>query len=139
MTFFWGAAAIPAAAGGVSIDDRTVSDTEVTPDIARAYYRLNSNGSVYGGQSPTTFLEVWRDAGASADYQVRATYISGTRVPSGTFNTWLSLSTTRDWQLFTDGDGGAVWNATVLFEIRSATTFVVLDSASVFFFVDEEG
>lgn len=95
---------------------------------------LSSAGTwstVGGGGSGT-----WRDSGASSDYQARASNLAGnTSNATGTYNTWLALSTTRTWGL-TPGGIGTNRRITFTLEIRMAaspntvlaTTYVDLEN-----------
>ena len=63
-----------------------------------------------------------------SDYEIRAT-LSGGDTPSGTFDTWQSLGTTRSWELAT-GIPEEFVVASVLIEIRWTGNNVVQDSAT---------
>jgi len=62
------------------------------------------------------------------DYEIRATLVSGD-TPSGTFDTWQTLDTTRSWELAT-GTPEEFVIASVLIEIRWTGNNVVQDSAT---------
>ncbi len=64
---------------------------------ALGYYRLTSTGLAQesiAGVSYTT-IETYC-TGNPADFEVRATLLSGD-ITNGTFGSWLSLATTREW------------------------------------------
>jgi hypothetical protein len=89
---------------------------------------LNSSGAYSttgsGGGSGT-----WMNGGTGADYEARATLVSGT-LTSGTTGTWLALSTSRTWQRNSPVSG--VLTAQITLEIRlAASPFTVLTSSSV--------
>lgn len=65
------------------------------------------------------------------DYEIRATLQSGD-TPSGTFDTWETLDTTRSWELTTSTPEEHL-TATVLIEIRWSGNDVVQDSATYTF------
>jgi hypothetical protein len=111
-----------------SLTTRTVSSTAVDPSSANCYYKIGSDGDVYGGSTTTNFLEVWRDTGSNPDFEVRATYVSGV-VPTGTFNSWLDPATAPEWVL---GRSGVGTNQTVMdVEIRNSSTLAVLTTARI--------
>ncbi len=62
------------------------------------------------------------------DYEIRATLSSGD-TPSGTFDTWETLDTTRAWEL-TTSTPEELLVASVLIEIRWTGNDVVQDSAT---------
>lgn len=84
---------------------------------AAAGYILYNNGTaetynVSGGTTFTTTLTgQWLAGGSVSDFSVRATITSqfgGTTSINGTFNTWISLSTTREWSVFVSAVGNDV-------------------------------
>lgn len=106
-------------------------------------YRLNSDGTALtiqngdGFYSENPLTGQWFVGGLVSDFSVRATNISqsGTGQVFGTFNTWQSLSTTREWSILVNAAGnddyqqGAV---EILIEIAyTVDTTTVIDSAFV--------
>lgn len=65
------------------------------------------------------------------DYEIRATLQSGD-TPTGTFDTWEALDTTRSWEL-TSSTPEEVLASTILIEIRWNGNDVVQDSATYTF------
>lgn len=129
---FWGASAVAGAAGPhASIDNRTTSAFNISPSSASAYYRLHADGQVYAGAGPSV-VETWRDVGSNPDFEVRATHVSGS-TPTGTYGSWLALTSTRDWILGRSTVGTS--SGVVDFEIRNASTLAVLDTARITFSV----
>lgn len=61
------------------------------------------------------------------DYEIRATLSSGD-TPTGTFDTWEALSTTREWALVAGTDENLT--SSILIEIRWTGNNVVQDSAT---------
>lgn len=114
--------------GAVSITDRTFGATGAGDQTAT--YRLNSSGIVERGINASyTTLETWLLGGSAADYETRATLVSGV-ITSGTLSTWLSLSTTEKWSVFATAGGSQ--SAVLTIEIRlAASPFTVLDSATI--------
>lgn len=94
---------------------------------ATATYTLGYDGVAYrtdtGGVS-TALSGQWRLSGGSAQYEARATLVSGT-TPSGILGTWQSLVASRSWSLATNS------NCILLVQIRSASTEDVLASANI--------
>lgn len=85
-------------------------------------------------RSISTYNWLRTASNSPSDYQIRATYISGNATPSGTYDTWLSLGTSREWTLTRNNVGTSV--ATVQFQIRLTATQVVFSTASVNFSVE---
>lgn len=114
---------------GVSVSDHYVFSDDVLPGIGKAGFRLNANGNAEQRlQNAYSVLETWLDTGVNSDYQVRATLTGGV-TPNGTLDTWLSLSTSREWNI-TEG-GSTPSTSYILIEIRSAATGVVIDTANI--------
>lgn len=91
---------------------------------------FNLSGAVNATDTNATlnFQYNWLSSGAASGYDIRATATSGT-FSSGTTGTWLNLATTRAW---TRGAiAGTFQSVTALFEIRNASTLIVLASASI--------
>lgn len=126
---FWGASAL-----SVSIADHTVFDLVFEPANASATYELLNTGVARKteGAVTTNFPGEWLLAGTAANYEARATVLSGS-FTSGTFGSYLNLGTTRTWgnaiALGPGGTGDAV--GTMLVEIRPAGGGAVLDSATI--------
>lgn len=98
------------------------------PGTATATYSLTSGGLE---QASGVANSTWLTVGAASDYDVMLTNNSGT-VPGGSaLSTWLNLGTTRSWNITRGVVGINTSNNTV--QIRSATSLVVLASATVTF------
>jgi hypothetical protein len=110
----------------VSIDDRSVSETTVSPNPAEALYELTSGGDVY--VDPGGTVETWVSPAPTSpgSYEVKATVTAGA-LSSGTTGSWLALSSNRSWSVGPVTLGNA--NATLTIEIRKDG--VVLDSATI--------
>ena len=107
-----------AVAASVNIATTGESGTDTNYDNAssNAGYVLYNNGSAetYNTSGTTTFTTPltgqWLVAGSASDFSVRATITSqsgsgGAVSVVGTFNTWLSLSTTREWTVYANAAG----------------------------------
>lgn len=97
-----------------------------------AGYRLNLSGDVEQlVQATYTDIGDWitPKSAAGANYEARATLVSGS-IASGTLNTWLALSASRQW--FCQQASIGTQSATLTIEIRNASTLSVLASASIF-------
>lgn len=83
----------------VALSDRTVYDVG---DGATAKYKVDADGNVYTQRlvlDAATYQEVvgeWMLSGAAADYEVRATVLSGT-VSGFATGSWLGCGTDREW------------------------------------------
>lgn len=113
----------------VTISNLTVTNTDVTPALVEATYQLNSNGKIYDDG-----IEVgsWVTPNSAAgDYQVKAEIVSGS--PTGTFSSWINLSTSRSWLVSRDGslDGVGTTSAIISIEIRDTATSTVRDTATI--------
>jgi hypothetical protein len=116
-----------AGASPVTITDQVVADTVGDPADATATYQLTSTRLVKDHDGST--LEQWLDSAyAAADFEVRATVLSGT-TPSGNVGTWNTLSTTRSWTLTRTIIG--VRTCDLLIEIGYAGVNSPLDSATI--------
>ena len=91
---------------------------------------LNSNGTLNATTVNTTldFQYNWLGGGGASAYDVRVTILSGTYT-AGTTGTWLNLATTRSWTR--NATAGNASYVSGLFEIRNASTLVVLASATI--------
>lgn len=101
---------------------------------ANAAYRLATDGLVYNGTGATfinyTTTETWNTVPATvADYEVRATSISGDVPSGGTFGAWLTLGSTWTWTMVASPGNYRIGD--ILIEIRDAATLVVLTDATV--------
>lgn len=128
--------------GIVNITNQTVTAADVqlfgTSASATAGYRLESDGDVYAKAIPDGdyLIEGWvSPAGAAgSEYEARATIVSNTDVMNGTFNTWLSLGSNREWSIQADvsGSGLDLTNtAQITIDIRDANSTIILDSATI--------
>ena len=125
---------VPSQAPPVNITDRTLT-RQGNGSVA---YRLNSDGVLYTQTDTSAYNAVsgeWKvDASASSLYEARMGTLSGSGgTPSGTFDTWLGLGTTREWSLFGEDD---FFLREGFLEIRLASTQVVIDSATIQFLID---
>lgn len=117
------------ASNAVSITDKNVNGMGFgTQTVA---YRLSNTGLVQKVHNsvPTT-LETWLVSGAASSYEVRVTDNTG-NLTSGTTGSWLSLATTREWEISESGSG-VTTSTNLTVEIRmAASPFTVLDTAYV--------
>lgn len=131
---FYGA---PQPAGGVSINSTNSNLIKNGIGFVRCRYRLTNTGLAYrsfAGQE-LVLIGGWVTSGVPTDYQVRATSISyDQEPPNGTFDTWLNFDFTREWILETYAGFYGDYhekNATILIEIRNATTLAIVDTATI--------
>lgn len=126
-------------ASGLVIDIANGTFSDLALDsTASVFLTLNTNGSISkddGNLSTYTDTE-WAtptSTGIGSSYEVKATMTSGT-TPSGTFNSWLALSTARTWSLSRSFLGTTTSGFTL--EIRDTATSTVQDSATISFQVE---
>lgn len=116
----------------VFVADANPSQVASSPTSATAEFVLLNNRTTQStGEGPANWLSA---NGAVADYDVRATLVSGSI--TGTMATWLNLATTRLWSVTKNGAGAGVVTAQMTIEIRHAVTLVVLDTATVIFYAE---
>ena len=117
----------------VTINNGLVSDFQVGTN-STASITFNSNGTVSSVGNAGTYTTDWIDPTSAApdDYEIRATISSGT-MTSGTFGSWLALTSNRTWSKTQFNVGNS--SAQVLFEIRKGSGSV-LDSGTITFNVE---
>ena len=123
-----GASGETGAGGSVAISDQNTMVFDASS--ATAGYRLDSDSSAYRTNSSGTYVAIggeWRLQGVVADYEARATLVSGSS-PTGTLGSWLALSSDRTWSI-TSTSGYDTCTLTI--EIRSAASQAVLDTATI--------
>lgn len=97
-----------------------------------ANYTIKSDGTVTKTEgASTTTLETWLQAGASGDYEVRATVLSGDTPTGSALGSWLVLSTTRAWTLTDAVNDGIALTCDLQVEIRDTATSTVQDTATI--------
>ena len=116
--------------GDVALFDQYISDS-VSVGTASAGIQLTNAGATNALTSIGSYgLEAWLTPGIGmSSYEVLATLLSGT-LTSGTTGSWLSLGTTRAWQL----DNAAaitVEYTSINLAIRLIGTEVILASGNV--------
>jgi hypothetical protein len=100
-------------------------------------YQLTSGGQAEGSQQGFYYnLEQWcTPTSQASNYEARVSNVTGT-TPSGPINTWVALSSTREWSLF-----AAVNNAELcdfLVEIRRIGTTTILADATITLYADAQ-
>ena len=118
--------------------DRNISlaDAEVPAGgsgVQTASFRLNTDRSAYQGiDGAFSALYAWCAAnGTPANYEVRASLVSGSTPGGDSVGSWLALSSSRTWSA-TDALADASPNVIALtIEIRRATGTLTLDSCTV--------
>lgn len=131
----------------VNIEDAADSGSDTNFDSASSsagYVLYNGGGAETYNTSagftfPTTLTGQWLVGGSASDFSVRATITSqsgsGSGGATGTFNTWLSLSTTREWTAFANAAGNDDYqfeNLTMIIDIAyTADTSNIIDTASI--------
>ena len=92
-----------------------------------AVYQVHSDGNVYA--VGTSYVETWLQAGSNSDFEIKAEFVSGDPLTSGTTGSWFNLSGTRTWGRNATAETFRITNLT--FEVRRASDAVVIDSWSV--------
>ena len=110
-----------------AFDDVSASDYQISPSNAYAYYSINNTGYVTATTNPSAQWSF--PLSAASNFEVYATLVSGS-VSSGTFNTWLSLGTSRMWHCAENGIG--TQNAEISFQVRKIGTSTVLDTWTLY-------
>lgn len=87
-----------------------------------------TTGAAGGATANTNYAGEWRVAGASADYDVRASVVSGA-VSSGSMGAWLNCGTTREWSYVFAAAGSS--SCVIKLEFRPAGGGTVLDSCNI--------
>lgn len=121
---FYGKSAV-----SITISDLTVNNTDVNPAIVDSTYQLNSDGRIYDN---SVNIGNWvTPTGSASGYQAKAEIVSGS--PTGTFSTWLNLSTSRSWIVSRDGSisGVGTTTAVISVSIRDTATSTVRDTATI--------
>lgn len=116
----------------ITLTDRNVTSFSGGILSANAGWRASSDSYVYtgvGSGSPSyTQREQWDNQPATVgNYEIYVSYTGDT--PSGTFNTWLNLGTTRTWLL--TASAGNVLAATLSVQIRDTATSTVRATATI--------
>jgi hypothetical protein len=99
------------------------------PGPNNAVYTLTSAGSE---QATGVSSNTWLISGVGADYDVMMTLNSGTSPTGSALATWLNLGSNRSWTV-SRGALIGINTANTTVQIRSATSLVVLATATVVF------
>lgn len=114
------------------INDQSLINSAVGT-AARVGYRLNSSG-IAEQRSDTSYttLETWLQQGTNSQFECYASVnsTSGTGSNTGTFGTWLALSSSQEWSVLCTPSAG-VYTVVITVQIREAGTGIVLDSAII--------
>jgi len=145
------AAGFSSTAGGgsalVSISNNVAFNLSLAGQggTATATYRLASSGGASRTNAAGSLVNIsgeWLVSGSASDYEVRGTWSAqgggdgwegGGSVGGATPNTWLALSTTRDYTLSATNNYA---NRGLTVEIRYAANTTILDTAVIDFDVD---
>lgn len=127
----------------VNIEDASDqgNDTGFDNAYAEAGYTLYNGGGAetynFGGgfNFPTSLPGQWLVGGSASDFSVRATSSFATGQINGTFNTWLSLDTTRAWSVGISAFGNDDYqtgNLDMTIDIAyTADTSTIIDTAFI--------
>ena len=128
-----------AIANTINVNDHSASHTHTSN--ANPYIQINSAGTVTLRNSGESTAGEWKVSGASSDFEVRGTILSGPTkvtgsggvISSGTFGTWLVCGGDIQFGMsVVDGSGSTEGEMTILLEFRRAGgTGVILDSCTV--------
>jgi hypothetical protein len=133
---FGGAQGDPGDPGGVvvSMEGGRVSKNTSTPTHASVRWGFSNTASTYYeykySGATLTNIATWCLDGTPADYEIRATLISGTDPTSGTMDTWQTCNaSTRYWDNLTTT--AETLESQLFIQIRLASTGVVVGSCYV--------
>lgn len=115
-----------------TVNDATYSASALSPADATISVTFNSSGQVtisQNGGAPVNQY-TWMNGGTAANYDIRATIVSGT-VTTGTTGSWLSLSGGQSWSKTRTSNLAGTDTVVLTIEIRDASTLSVLDSGTV--------
>jgi hypothetical protein len=108
------------------VQNKTVADSGLDSSNASIWHWANGTCQVFGTTGASSYA--WRLAGASADYQLRATFTSGTTVPTFSAgwanNTWIGMATDRSYSI--DQQNAGTLDATLTVEIRYTSNSVLI-------------
>lgn len=113
----------------ISISNLLISSFTGGTAIAIAGYWLNSSGIVEAREQSNYFnFGNWvTPTSQASNYEVRASLNFG--FATGTFDTWLALSSTREW--YASAAIGSSELAEIVLDIRRIGTSTILDSATI--------
>jgi hypothetical protein len=100
-----------------------------SPGPNNAVYSITSTGLE---QATGSANNTWLTVGVASDYDVMLTLNSGTSPTGSALATWLNCGTTRTWTV-SRGAAVGINTANTTVQIRSASTLVVLATATVVF------
>ena len=112
----------------VTLTDRTVTKTVVTPSTATAIFTLQAGSDVIAN---VTDVEDWispRSVAGSA-YEVQSTVTAGTFTTDPSVGAWIGLGSDRTWNKTQAGIG--VGTVTATFKIRNASSQAVLATKTI--------
>lgn len=114
----------------VAITVTSATRITLSPTAATATYQLANNGDInVNGSDVGDWINPKAAAGAA--YECQATVLSGS-FTSGTFGSWLALSSSRSWAL-TNSSAGTTATASMTLEIRRTLDNLVVASVTVSF------
>jgi len=128
LTDLYGATNAPSV--NITLSNEIITHAVLDPSDAFALYRLKNDGNIEEQSGSTTDIGNWMEplgADAESNYEARFTVNSGS--PSGTFNSWLNLGTSRLISLSRNTIGQN--SAQISVQIRRTGTTTVLDSAII--------
>lgn len=114
----------------VNIFDDTATDRQID-SMATAVYQLLSSGTGQSSRNtgvPSTWT--WLLVGVNSDYQVRATLVSGPSPTGDALGSWLSLNSSRAWQI-ANANPGTVVTSVITVEIRKVANSQIVDTATI--------
>jgi hypothetical protein len=114
--------------GSISLSDYSVYAPPPGVGAALAGYQLTSGGYAQRKINTGSYSDVEQYCfGAASDFEVKAEYTGDT--PTGTFSTWLALSSTRTWTMVNGSPG--ILTADITLEIRDVATSTIQDTATI--------
>lgn len=117
------------SAGTVALSDLNVYNFSAFSSVT-ASVQYNSDGSVATSPSSSSTWFSPTASGTGDDYEIYVSVSSGS-TPSGTLNTWLALSSARQWSVTDTNDGPSSVTTTLSVQVRDVATETVQDTATV--------
>ena len=122
----WNGSAWKGFLDNVMLSDYYVWTLSTPVGSEQAIYNVSPNGGAYGNYS---LINMWnQNSDNSGQYEIFATQVIGDPIYGASMNTWLNLSTNREWYFAPIGGQGT---AIMEVEIRNAITLESLTTASI--------
>lgn len=117
----------------VLVSDQSLSTTKIDSGAAFCSITFGDDRTITVVADQSAAETHWVTAdGTPSGYDIRVTPISGTfSSGSDVVSTWVNLGADRIWQVSKGGASSGSKSCTATYEIRNATTLVVLETATI--------